>query len=130
MRVGGEGHAPAALPRERDPVRIVQETRRAAGPVWTAAQNPASTGIYFVLFLHFICTFCPNRPRFCLLSFTVQHTHNIHPCPRRKFFLFSVLYLYFFVLIVLTLPFVLYLQNTHKSNIHAPGGIQTRNPSK
>ena len=44
------------------------------------------------------------------------------------FFLFSALYLYFFVLIILALPLVLTVQ--HNTNIHAPGGIWTHNPSK
>ena len=39
MRVGGERHAPAALP-----VPIVQEAGWAPGPVWTGAENLASTG--------------------------------------------------------------------------------------
>jgi hypothetical protein len=32
-------------PRERDPVRIVQEAGWAPGPVWTATVNLASAGI-------------------------------------------------------------------------------------
>jgi hypothetical protein len=32
-------------PREIDPMRIVQEAVRVPGPVWTAAENLASTGI-------------------------------------------------------------------------------------
>ena len=43
--MGGQRHALTALPRERDPVPIVQETRWAPGPVWTGAENLASTGI-------------------------------------------------------------------------------------
>jgi hypothetical protein len=39
MRVGGQRHAPATLP----PVPIVQGG--APGPVWTGAENLASTGI-------------------------------------------------------------------------------------
>ena len=41
MGVGGQHHAPAALPRERDPVPIVQEAAWAPGPVWTRAENLA-----------------------------------------------------------------------------------------
>ena len=47
MRVGGQLHAPAALPRERDPVPIVYEAGWAPGPVWTGAENLALTGIRF-----------------------------------------------------------------------------------
>jgi hypothetical protein len=45
MRVGGQLHAPALLPRERDPVPILQEAGWAPGPVWMAAENLAPTGI-------------------------------------------------------------------------------------
>jgi hypothetical protein len=45
MGVGGQLHAPGALPRERDPVSIVQEAGWAPGPVWTDAENLAPTGI-------------------------------------------------------------------------------------
>jgi hypothetical protein len=47
MGVGGQRHAPAALPRERDPVPIVQEAGWAPGPVWKGAENVAPTGIRF-----------------------------------------------------------------------------------
>ena len=40
---------------------------------------------------------------------------------------FFVLYLYFFALV---LSFVITVQHTHNTTIHAPGGIRTRNPSK
>ena len=43
MRVGGQRHTPAALPRN-DPVPIVQEAGWAPGPVWTAAENLAPPG--------------------------------------------------------------------------------------
>jgi hypothetical protein len=44
---GGSGQrpAPAALPRERDPVPIVQQPGWARGSVWTGAENLAPTGI-------------------------------------------------------------------------------------
>jgi hypothetical protein len=45
MGVGGQHHAQAALPPEKDPVPIVQEAGWAPGPVWTGAENLASTGI-------------------------------------------------------------------------------------
>ena len=50
--------------------------------------------------------------------------------PTGDLFLFSLslLYLCCFFLIVLALPFV--LCNAHDTNIHAPDGIRTRNPSK
>ena len=40
-----------------------------------------------------------------------------------------ILYPYFFILSWL-LPFVLTVQHTQNTNIHAPSGIRTRNPSK
>ena len=43
MWLGGQRHAPAALPREKDPVAIVQKTEWASGPVWTVAINLAAT---------------------------------------------------------------------------------------
>ena len=38
-------HAPAAYTHGKDPVRVVQEAEWAPGPVWTGAENLASTGI-------------------------------------------------------------------------------------
>jgi len=43
--VGGQRHAPAALPPGKNPVPIVQEAGWAPGPVWTGAENIAFTGI-------------------------------------------------------------------------------------
>ena len=40
MGVGGWRHAPASLPRKRDPVPIVQNIRWAPGSVWTDAEKP------------------------------------------------------------------------------------------
>jgi hypothetical protein len=45
MEVGGQYHAPAALPQEEDPVPIVQEARWAPGLVWMGVENLASTGL-------------------------------------------------------------------------------------
>jgi hypothetical protein len=45
MLVGGQPHAPAASARGKDPVPIVQEAGWAPGPVWTGAENLASTGV-------------------------------------------------------------------------------------
>jgi hypothetical protein len=45
MGIGGQRHAPAALPQERDPVPIVQEAGWAPGPVWTITENLAPAGI-------------------------------------------------------------------------------------
>ena len=39
MCVGGQRHAPAALPQESYPVPIVQEAEWAPGPVWTGTDN-------------------------------------------------------------------------------------------
>ena len=45
MGVGGQRHAPAALLPGRDPVPTVQEAGWTPEPVWTGAENLASTGI-------------------------------------------------------------------------------------
>jgi len=45
MEVGGQRHAPAALPRERHLGPIVQEAGWVPGPVRTGAENLAPTGI-------------------------------------------------------------------------------------
>ena len=42
--VGGQRHAPAALPPEKDPVSVVQEAGWTPGPVWTGAENLAPKG--------------------------------------------------------------------------------------
>ena len=105
-----------------------------------------------VLRLYFVrtCVFVLTVLHFAFLSLLTKHNTNIHasggfrtrnpsrrPTPQTArppgsdFLSLSVfaLYLFFFVLIVLALPFVLTV-NTHNSNIHAPSGIRTRNPSK
>jgi len=43
--VGGQRHAPAALPPKKDTVPIVQEVEWAPGPVWMGAENLSPTGI-------------------------------------------------------------------------------------
>jgi len=45
MGVGGQRHAPAALPPGKDPLPTVQEAGWAPGPVWTGAENFTSTRI-------------------------------------------------------------------------------------
>ena len=45
MGVGGQRHAPTALPQEKDPVLIVLGTGWAPGSVWAGAENLATTGI-------------------------------------------------------------------------------------
>jgi hypothetical protein len=47
MGVGGQRHAPAARPPERDPMTVVQGTGRAPGPVWMGAENLVLTGIRY-----------------------------------------------------------------------------------
>ena len=49
MGVGGQRHAPAALPPGNDPVPIAQEVGWAPGQVWTGAENlaPTDTGVDF-----------------------------------------------------------------------------------
>ena len=45
MGLSGQRHALSALPRERDPAPILQEAGWAPGPMWTGAENLASTAI-------------------------------------------------------------------------------------
>jgi hypothetical protein len=45
MRVGGQRHAPAALPPGKDTVPIEEEAGWAPGPVLTGVENLAPTGI-------------------------------------------------------------------------------------
>jgi hypothetical protein len=45
MGLGGQRLTPAALPRERNPITIVEEAGSSPGPVWTATDNLAHTGI-------------------------------------------------------------------------------------
>ena len=47
MGVADQRHAPADFPPGKDPVPIVQEDGWAPGPVWTAEENLAPTGIRF-----------------------------------------------------------------------------------
>jgi hypothetical protein len=47
MGVGGQCHAPAALPRERNAVPILWEGGWVLGPVWTGSRNLDSTVIRF-----------------------------------------------------------------------------------
>jgi len=51
MFVGGQRHAPAALPPGKDPVPIVYEAEWTPEPVWTGVENVVPTGIR-----------SPNRP--------------------------------------------------------------------
>ena len=45
MEVGGQRLVSVVLPLEKDPVPIVQEAGWGPGPVWTGAENLATTGI-------------------------------------------------------------------------------------
>ena len=47
MVVSGQGHSPAALPRERDPVPSVYEAGWGPGPFWTGVENLAPTGLRY-----------------------------------------------------------------------------------
>jgi len=44
-RVGGQHHAPAALPPGKRPLPIIQEAGMAPATVWGFTENLASTGI-------------------------------------------------------------------------------------
>jgi len=46
--VRGQRHALAALYPRKDPIPIAREAGWAPGPVWTGAENLASTGIRFL----------------------------------------------------------------------------------
>jgi hypothetical protein len=69
MGVGGQLHAPAALPRERDPVPIVQEAGWAPWPVWTGAKNLAPTRISFILM--------SDTDRRLVISVTAFHINTV-----------------------------------------------------
>ena len=45
MGKGGQRHSPAALPRGRVPVPILEEDGWAPGPAWTGGENLGPTGI-------------------------------------------------------------------------------------
>jgi hypothetical protein len=93
-------------PGVRDPVPIVQESGWA--PDWSEPARKISP-----------------EPRF--------DPRTVPPVASRYADFFSslfVLYPYFCVLIVLDVCLLSLLYNTHNTNIHAPGGIRTRNPSK
>ena len=47
MGVGGQRHAPAVRPPEREPMPVVQETEWAPGPVWMDAENLVLNGIRY-----------------------------------------------------------------------------------
>jgi hypothetical protein len=69
MGVGGQRHAPAALLPGMTPVPIAQEA--APGPVWTGAENLASTGIRFPDLPARSVIAIPtklSRPTFCIQS--------------------------------------------------------------
>ena len=46
MGVGVQHHAPGCIATGLDPLPTVQEAGLAPGPVWTGAENLASTGIW------------------------------------------------------------------------------------
>jgi hypothetical protein len=94
--VGGESHAPATLPPERDQVPIVQEVGWARGSVWTGAENIAfhrdsilgpsspqrvaiSTQLSYSWYLEAANT-CPRTPKLgCPQMFTIpQVQHVLH----------------------------------------------------
>ena len=62
------------------------------------------------------------------LYVTTHNTHKGQTSMSPAGFLFCVLYLYFFVLIVVTLLLSL-LYNTHNTNIHAPAGFEPAIPA-
>ena len=87
-----------------------------------------SLSLPFSLFLLFPLSFLS-----CFLPFyLLLTTKHKHPCPQAGFFLYPlfVLYPYFYVLIVMHFCLLSLLYNLHNTNIHSPGGIRTRHPSK
>jgi len=67
LGVGGQSHAPAALPRDRDLVPIVQEVRWAPGPVSTDAENLAPPVIRSL-----------DRPACSKSLHRLRHPHPVH----------------------------------------------------
>ena len=74
---------------------------------------------------------CPDCPGFCFCPYSTSHTAQTSILPAEFCFLFclcTLSVLLFSWLSWLCLLSLLY--NTNNTNIHAPGGIRTRNPSK
>jgi hypothetical protein len=65
---------------------------------------------------------------------SLRQTQHKHPCPRWDFFFFFLSLIHFCTSksFVLHATYVPYYRpyNKHNTNIHAPGGIRTHNPSK
>jgi hypothetical protein len=87
-------------PQERDPVLIIQEAWWAPGLVWTGAENLTPTRIFSFAYPGFF----PFDPfLYCLNPFVIHVTlRSMLPS----------------------------LYNKHNTNIHAPYGIRTHDPSK
>ena len=93
MGMGGQRHAPAALPQGMTRYQLYRRLGRPQG-----AENLAPTGIFF--------SSCPvfSFDPFCTLNPSVLH--------------------------VTLCSILLSLYNKHNTNINAPDGIRTHNPSK
>ena len=94
-------------------------------------QTPMPPGWIFFCSYFFFLSFCPFI--LCVLlyillshvTYSLYNTQHKHPWPRRIFVLFYLLCPDSPAFYLLSL-----LYNTHNTNIHAPGGIWTRKPSK
>jgi heme/copper-type cytochrome/quinol oxidase subunit 2 len=118
--MGGQRQSLPLYPRKKDAVATVQNGG------WVQRSCAQRDFFVFSCTLYFIPT-CFFVQSFLVLTFVFTYnTQHKHPYPWRDSFIFSVLYLYFFVLTVLALPFFSY-RTTH---IYTPRGIRNRNPSK
>jgi hypothetical protein len=78
MGVGGQCHAPAAFPWERDPIPIVQEAGWAPGLVWIGAEYLAATGIR-----------SPDRPARSELLYRLSYPAHCLYCRALKIYAFN-----------------------------------------
>ena len=76
--LGGQHHAPAALPTGKDPVSIVQDTGWAPGPVWSVRKNLTPTGIR-----------SPDRPAHSAVAIPTELSR-----PPNTFTLFLLIYFF------------------------------------
>ena len=113
-------------PGKRDPVPIVH----APGPFSTVTKKFRPHRDFFFRFI--FCTYCAPLYIYCphvTYSSTTQNTNN--QISGRIFlscFLSAFCHTHF--IIVLVYAFLPLLYSTHNTNIHASGGIRTRNSSK
>ena len=96
--MGGQPHAPAASTPGKDQVPTVQEAGWTPGPVWTGAENLASTGIR-----------SPDRPARSQSLYRLRypaHTNNV----RLQYEVYIYIYIY--------IQYIYIYTHTHTHNIY------------